>query len=72
MVIGRAVLVRDRVIGHAMRGGPAAFGAMALVTTAVVVYIHYGQRVERSRMREGVYRDIERMNQKQYHPDEIQ
>jgi hypothetical protein len=58
-----------------MRGGPAAFGAMAVVTTAVVVYIHYGQQVERSRMREGVYRDIERMNQHQkqaFRPDEIQ
>ena len=54
-----------------MKGGPAAFGAMAVVTAAIVVYIHYGQRVERSRMREGVYRDIERMNQKQNHPDEI-
>jgi hypothetical protein len=60
-------LDRDQI----MRGGRAAFGAMAMVTTAVVVYIHYGQRIERSRMREGVYKDIERMNQKQFQPDEI-
>ena len=47
-----------------MKGGAVVFGSMAIVTTAVVAYIHYGQKLERSRMREGVYRDIERMNQK--------
>ena len=44
-----------------MKGGAVVFGSMAIVTTAVVAY---GQKLERSRMREGVYRDIERMNQK--------
>jgi hypothetical protein len=47
-----------------MRGGFAAFGGMVVITTVIVAYIHDGQRRERNRMREGVYRDIERMNQK--------
>ena len=35
---------------------------MVVLTTGVVTYIHYGQYVEKTRMREGIVRDVERMN----------
>ena len=48
-----------------MRGGAAAFGVMAVVTTGVVYWIHQQNFDERKQMREGVLKDLERVRQKE-------
>ncbi|XP_053315748.1 protein PET117 homolog, mitochondrial [Spea bombifrons] len=40
-------------------------GISVLVSVATVVGVHVNQRLDRERLREGVYRDIERQNRKQ-------
>ena len=55
----------EGVVRQGMRGGAAAFGVMAAVTTGVVYWIHQQNFDERKQMREGVLKDLERVRQKE-------
>ncbi|XP_074656339.1 protein PET117 homolog, mitochondrial-like [Tubulanus polymorphus] len=39
-------------------------GGSIIVSTGIIVYVHFKQKTERERLREGVYRDVERQAMK--------
>ncbi|KAM8946729.1 protein PET117 homolog, mitochondrial [Pelodytes ibericus] len=46
-------------------GSKVVLGVSVLLSVATVAGVHAKQKLDRERLREGVYRDIERQNRKQ-------
>ncbi|KAL3873105.1 hypothetical protein ACJMK2_036262 [Sinanodonta woodiana] len=42
----------------------AVFGGSVVFTISIISYVHWKQNYDRRRMREGVYRDLDRQEQK--------
>ncbi|KAK3608569.1 hypothetical protein CHS0354_042557 [Potamilus streckersoni] len=42
----------------------AVFGGSVVFTVSIISYVHWKQNYDRQRMREGVYRDLDRQQQK--------